>query len=159
MAKAKNSKEATSPKTIQNRRARFDYHILEDVEAGIVLLGSEVKSILAGLANLTDAYCKVVDGEMWLVNADVDPYKQATSFQPERRRDRKLLMHRREIAVFDRKMMEKGLTIIPLEMYFKNGRVKVRIGLGQGKAMYDKRESIQKQDTRREIERARAGRF
>ena len=73
MAKAKNSKEATSPKTIQNRRARFDYHILEDVEAGIVLLGSEVKSILAGLANLTDAYCKVVDGEMWLVNADVDP--------------------------------------------------------------------------------------
>lgn len=160
MAKAKDTKkEAASPKTIQNRRARFDYHILDEVEAGLVLVGSEVKSILAGLANLTDAYVKVVNGEMWLVNADVDPYMKATSYQPERRRERKLLLHKREILVFDRKMMEKGLTIIPLEMYFKNGRVKVRIGLGQGKAMYDKRDSIAKNDTRREMERARSGRY
>ena len=156
MAKQGGKKAAEAPRSIQNRRARFDYNILESHEAGLVLLGSEVKSLYLGKGHLTDAYCLVVKGELFLLSADIEPYDKASVFQHERRRDRKLLMHRKEIETLDRKSMEKGLALIPLALYFKNGRVKVEIGLGRGKAHYDKRDKIAKEDTRREVERARS---
>jgi SsrA-binding protein len=158
MAKKGNSKGSDAPRSIQNRRARYDYSILETHEAGIVLQGSEVKSIFLGKAHLTDAYCRVNQGELWLYNMDIEPYAQASVFAHERRRDRKLLMHRKEIDVLDRKFMEKGLALIPLSVYFKNGRVKVEVGLGRGKASYDKRDKIAKDDERREVDRLRLGR-
>ncbi|AIE87394.1 SsrA-binding protein SmpB [Fimbriimonas ginsengisoli] len=157
MAKKGNTKEGKAPHSIQNRRARYDYAIQENFEAGIALVGSEVKSIYLGKAHLTDAYCRVVNNEMWLINMDIEPYEQASVFAHERRRDRKLLLHRREIDVLQRKSQEKGLTMVPLAAYFKNGRVKIDIGLGRGKAHYDKRDKIAKDDERREIERAKAG--
>jgi len=159
MAKQGGKKSGEAPRSIQNRRARFDYNILESHEAGVVLVGSEVKSLYLGKAHLTDAYCRVINGELFLMNADIEPYDKATVFQHERRRDRKLLMHRKEIVNIDRKSMEKGLALIPLAMYFKNGRVKVEVGIGRGKALYDKRDKLAKEDTRREIERARSIRF
>jgi len=146
------------PATIKNRRAGFDYEFIQTFEAGIVLIGSEVKSIHQGRANLSDAYCQVKNGELWLVNSDVEPYEHSTYFQPERRRDRKLLMHRKEIALIDRRSSEKGLTIIPTKMYFSNGKVKVQVALARGKRSYDKREAIAKKETRREAERIRSRR-
>lgn len=159
MAKAKTKQEPTGPKSIQNRKARFDYHILDEFEAGIVLEGSEVKSLFNGRANLTDAYCRVENDELWLMQLDIEPYTHASNFQPERRRDRKLLMHKREIVTIERKSMEKGFSIVPLEIYFKNGRAKVKIAFARGKANYDKRDSIAKKDTKREIERASSEKF
>lgn len=157
MAKKGNTKGSDAPRSIQNRRARYDYSIQETIEAGIVLQGSEVKSIFLGRAHLTDAYCRVQGGEMWLYNMDVEPYEKASVFAHERRRDRKLLLHRKQIEVLDRKSMEKGLALIPLAVYFKNGKVKVEIGLGKGKALYDKRDKIAKDDARREVDRVRSG--
>jgi SsrA-binding protein len=159
MAKKPEPGKAQSPKRIDNRRARFDYNILESLEAGMVLLGSEVKSLFQGKASLSDAYCQIKGNELWLLNMDIEPYDKASVFQHERRRDRKLLMHREQIETFARKSQEKGLALIPLAVYFKNGRAKVDVGIGRGKAHYDKRTQIAEQDTRREIERARSGRF
>jgi SsrA-binding protein len=159
MAKKTEPGKSQSPKRIDNRRARFDYNILESLEAGMVLLGSEVKSLFQGKGNLTDAYCAVKGGEMWLMNLDIEPYDKASVFQHERRRERKLLMHRNQIELFARKAQEKGLALIPLAVYFKNGRVKVEVGLGRGKTHYDKREQIASKDTRKELERVRSGRF
>lgn len=158
MAKKKEETKATVARTIENRRARHDYAFLQEEEAGIALVGSEVKSIFLGRAHLTDAYCLIRGGEMWLLNMDVEPYDKATVFQHERRRDRKLLLHRKQIDLLDRRSMEKGLAIVPLKMYFNHGKVKVLIGLGRGKAEYDKRKQIAKDDARREVERARSGR-
>lgn len=161
MSKKGADKKNEGPRSILNRRARFDYHIEDSVEAGIALLGSEVKSIFLGRANLTDAYCRVINGELFLLNMDIDPYeKAALAFLPERRRDRKLLMHRKQIETLDRKSMEKGFTLIPLKVYFNaRGRVKVEVGLGKGKAQYDKKDKIAKDDERREVERARSLKF
>jgi SsrA-binding protein len=156
--KQADKKGGSAPARIQNRRARYDYEILESREAGIALMGSEVKSLYLGRGHLTDAYCRVLNGEIWLMNVDIEPYEKASVFAHERRRDRKLLMHRREIEVLDRKTMEKGFALVPLAMYFKNGRVKVEIGVARGKASYDKRDKIAKDDARREVERARTGR-
>lgn len=156
MAK-KADKKSEAPRSIQNRKARFDYAIQDEVEAGIALQGSEVKSLYLGKAHLNDAYCRVVNGEMFLMNMDVEPYEKASVFAHDRRRDRKLLLHRREIDQMERRVMEKGFTLVPLSVYFnEQGRVKVRIGLGRGKANYDKRDSIAKNDERREAERVRA---
>lgn len=157
MAKKVGKKEE-GPRSIQNRRARFDYHIEDTVEAGIELVGAEVKSIFLGRANLTDAYCRVINGQMFLLNMDIDPYDKAVAaFMPERRRDRRLLLHRKEINTLERKAQEKGFTLLPLSVYFNSrGKVKVQIGLGKGKAQYDKREKIAKDDERREVERARS---
>ena len=156
MAK-KGDKKGEAPRSIQNRKARFDYAISDEVEAGIALQGSEVKSLYLGKAHLNDAYCRVVQGEMFLLNMDVEPYAQASVFAHERRRDRKLLLHRREIDQLERKVMEKGFTLVPLSVYFnEQGRVKVRVGLGRGKANYDKRDSIAKEDARREADRVRS---
>ena len=157
---AKDKKKAEAPRSIQNRKARFDYAISDEVEAGVALQGSEVKSLYLGKAHLNDAYCRVVNGEMFLLNMDVEPYAQASVDAHERRRDRKLLLHRREIDGLERKVMEKGFTLIPLSVYFNDkGRVKVRVGLGRGKANYDKRDSIAKEDARRESDRVRAGKL
>lgn len=151
-------KQDQGPATIKNRKAGFDYEFLQTFEAGIVLIGSEVKSIYQGRANLTDAYCQIKNGELWLINSDVEPYTHSTYFQPERRRDRKLLLHRKEIALIDRRSSEKGLTIIPTKMYFSHGKVKVQIALARGKRSYDKREALAKKETRREAERLRNSR-
>jgi SsrA-binding protein len=157
---AKDKKKGEAPRSIQNRKARFDYAISDEVEAGIALQGSEVKSLYLGKAHLNDAYCRVVNGEMFLLNLDVEPYAQASVFAHERRRDRKLLLHRREIDQLERKVMEKGFTLIPLSVYFnEQGRVKVKVGLGRGKANYDKRDTIAKNDAKRETDRVRAGKL
>lgn len=159
MAKATTKKSGEVPRSIQNRRARYDYELVDTLEAGIVLVGSEVKSLYHGRAHLTDAYCLVRNGELWLMNMDIEPYEQATVFQHERRRDRKLLMHRREIDTLDRRSQEKGLALIPTRAYFKNGRVKVEIALGRGKREYDKRHKIAADDSRREVERLKRSDF
>jgi len=155
MAKKGGAKDSVGPKSIQNRRARFDYEFVQTFEAGLVLVGTEVKSLYLGRANLTDAYCQLRNGELWLFNADVEPYTHATHFQHERRRDRKLLMHRKEIDLLQRRSLEKGLAIIPVALYFKNGRVKAEIALARGKSQYDKRAKIAKDEARKEVERAR----
>ncbi len=158
MAKKGGRKESEGPKSIQNRRARFDYEFVQTYEAGISLVGSEVKSLYLGRANLTDAYCMIRGGELWLYNLDIEPYTHASHFQHERRHDRKLLMHRKEIDLLDRRSMEKGFSIIPSAIYFKKGRAKVEIALARGKSQYDKRDKIAKDDARKEIERARNNR-
>jgi SsrA-binding protein len=159
MAKKGAAKENKAPATIQNRRARFDYQFIESHEAGIELVGSEVKSIYLGRAHLTDAYCRIIGGQLFVINLDIEPYDKAVHFQPERRRDRRLLMHRKEIDTLDRKSLEKGFSLIPARLYFKNGRVKVEIALARGKAQYDKREKLAKDEARREAERARSERY
>jgi len=160
MAK-KNSaaKGSEGPRSINNRRAAYEYELLDRYEAGIALAGSEVKSIWQGNVTMTDAYCDVRENELWIVNLDIQPYEHSSHFQPERRRDRKLLLHRREIDTIHRKSKEKGLTIVPTRIYFKNGRVKAEIALARGKRSYDKREQIADRETKRELERARSERF
>jgi SsrA-binding protein len=146
-----------SPASIENRRARYDYNILEDYEAGIALVGSEVKSLYHGKAHLTDAYCRVVDGELFLLNMDIEPYENSATNGHERRRDRKLLMHRGQIDGLERKSLEKGLTMVPLRIYFNSrGKAKVRVGLARGRAQYDKRDQIARDETRREAAALRA---
>jgi SsrA-binding protein len=156
MAKNSQAKEQEGPKTIVNRKARHDYELMDSWEAGISLQGSEVKSVFLGRVNMTDAYCQIVGTELFLVNLDVEPYTHSSVFQPERRRDRKLLLHRKEIDTIQRKAQEKGLTIIPTKIYFKNGRVKVEVALARGRREYDKRDKIQADETRREAQAARA---
>lgn len=148
------------PRAVENRKARHDYELLETWECGIVLVGSEVKSLYLGRLNMTDAYCQVSNGEMWLHNLDIEPYSHSSAYTPERRRDRKLLLKRKEINLIERKSLEKGLTIIPIKIYFnQRGRAKVLIALARGKRQYDKRQTIAEKDTRREMERARSDRY
>lgn len=148
--KAKKEPTKREPATVTNRRARHDYEFVSTHEAGIALQGSEVKSVFAGNVNLTDAYCQVKDGELWVVNLDIEPYRNtASAFVPARRRDRKLLMHKKEIALIARRSQEKGLSIVPFKVYFKNGRAKLELALARGKKQYDKREAIKKKDERR----------
>lgn len=143
-----------------NRKALYDYFIVEKFEAGIALTGSEVKSIRSGRANLRDSYVQVKNGELWLVDAHIAPYDQASRENHDPRRDRKLLMHRKEINRLDHKAQAKGYTIVPLRMYFSdNNRVKVEIALVQGKKMYDKREAISKRESDRQMRRALHGRY
>ena len=156
MKKKSAQPETKGPRTILNRRARYDYEFISQHEAGVALVGSEVKSVFLGRVNMTDAYCLIKEGEMWLLNLDIEPYTHASHFQPERRRDRKLLMHRKEIDLLQRRSQEKGFALIPSAMYFKNGKVKVEIALGRGKRQYDKRDQIAKNEQRREEERARS---
>lgn len=158
MAKKPAPKAAHEPKQIVNRKARFDYELLQTWEAGVALVGSEVKSVWLGRVNMVDAYCLIRGGEAWLMNLDIEPYVHASVDRPERRRDRKLLLHRREIALIDRRSMEKGLAIVPTRIYFSHGRVKVEIALARGKKQYDKRHQVAKDDARREMERARSSR-
>lgn len=137
-----------------NRRARFDYEILDTWEAGIVLRGSEVKSARAGQVDLKDSYAHVHRGEMWLVGVRIAPYEFARDGGHDPERERKLLLHKREIERIGSTLAEKGLTLLPLRMYFKDGKVKVEIGLAKGKAQRDKRETIRRRQAEREMERA-----
>jgi SsrA-binding protein len=139
--------------TIVNRRARHDYAIDETFECGIALAGSEVKSIRDGKVVLRDAYARVEDGEVWLYAMHVTPYAFARpDLDPDRRR--KLLLHRREIDELERATAQRGLTLIPLKLYFRDRRVKVELGIGRGKKHYDKRQSIAARDAQREADRA-----
>jgi len=138
----------------QNRKARHDYHLLERFEAGIMLTGSEVKSLRDGRVSLQQAYADVRDGEAWLVGAHIDTYDQAGIQNHEPERDRKLLMHRRELDSLYGKVREKGLTLVPVRLYFKNGRAKLELALAKGKDVRDKRSEIAKRDADRQIERA-----
>lgn len=141
---------------ITNRRARYDYHVLDSFECGIVLEGAEVKSIRAGRANLQDAYARVEDGEVWLYGMHVSPYEFSRgTLDPVRRR--KLLLHRSEIDELARATAEKGVTLVPLRVYFKDGRAKVELAVARGKARYDKRRAIAERDAKREAERALKG--
>ena len=137
-----------------NREARHNYFIDEIYEAGLVLLGSEVKSLRDGKANLKDSYGRIQNGEAFLFNAHVSPYPGANQFNHEPTRPRKLLLHQREIERLTGKTKEKGLTLIPLRLYFKNGRAKVELGLARGKKLYDKRETLKRKMAEREVERS-----
>ncbi len=137
-----------------NRKAYHDYFIDESVEAGLVLVGSEIKSIRAGKVNLRDSYVTIRNGEAWLIGSHIAGYAQASYQDHEPRRDRKLLLHRREIMRLRQRVDQKGYTIIPLKMYLRDGRAKVEIGLARGKRQYDKREAIAQRDADRAIERA-----
>jgi SsrA-binding protein len=142
-----------------NRKARHDYFIDETYEAGIVLTGTEIKSVRAGRVNLRDSYVQVKNGELWLIDTHIAPYEQAGRGGHEPKRPRKLLMHRREINRLQGKIQEKGYTIVPLRLYLKNNKwAKVEIALARGKKLYDKRQSIRKHDAQREVERALADR-
>ena len=139
----------------QNRRARFEYFVLETFEAGIVLTGTEIKSVREGRVNLKDGYAKVEKGEMWLLNVHISPYEKGTHYNHDPVRPRKLLMHRNEIRKIFAARREKGLTLVPLAMYIKDSRyAKVELGLAKGKNLHDKRESMQDRDAVREIARA-----
>ncbi len=139
----------------RNRRARHDYHILETYEAGIVLRGSEVKSIRQGKVSLAEAYARIIDDEVYLVGAYIKPYEHTGEHdQPGSRRDRKLLLHRREIRDLKRHIEIKGNTLIPLSLYISDGYVKVEIGVATGKRKYDKRQDMKERDAKREMDRA-----
>ena len=137
-----------------NRKVYHNYHILESVEAGIALTGTEIKSIRAGKSNLSDAYVRPEKGELWLLNAHIARYDAGSYMSHEPTRPRKLLLHRREIAGLISKVAEKGLTLVPTRIYLKNSLAKVEIALAKGKRQYDKRETIARRDADREMERA-----
>jgi SsrA-binding protein len=138
----------------RNRRARHDYHIDDVVEAGLVLTGTEVKSLRLGRASLTDGFGEVTDGEMWLHGVHIPEYTQGTWTNHEPRRTRKLLLHRKEIDRLAESTRERGSTLIPLSLYFKDGRAKVELALARGKRTYDKRHDLAERDAAREIDRA-----
>ena len=139
---------------VQNRRARHEYHILEHHEAGIELRGTEVKSLREGHITLKDSYADIEEGEMFLVGAHINPYEQGNIYNHDPERTRRLLMHKREILKLGARVAEKGLTLIPLRLYFKDGRVKVEIALCQGKHTIDKRETLREREVKRELDRA-----
>ncbi|ASS90318.1 MAG: SsrA-binding protein SmpB [Bacillaceae bacterium] len=138
----------------QNKKAHHDYFIEETYEAGIVLQGTEIKSIRAGRANLKDAFARVEKGEVFLHNMHISPYEQGNRYNHEPLRTRKLLLHRREINKLIGATKEQGYSLVPLKLYIKNGFAKVLIGLGKGKKKYDKREDLKRKEAKREIERA-----
>ncbi|MFB9961915.1 SsrA-binding protein SmpB [Sinosporangium siamense] len=138
----------------QNKRARHDFHIEDTFEAGIVLQGTEVKSLRAGRASLTDGYATIKDGEAWLINVHIPEYTLGTWTNHAARRTRKLLLHRKEIDKLLAKTKESGLTIIPLALYFKDGKAKIEIGLGRGKKDWDKRHALAEKQAKREMARA-----
>ena len=137
-----------------NRKAYHNYHIQDSVEAGIVLTGTEIKSIRAGRVSLGDAYVRPEDGELWLLNAHIARYEAGSYLSHEPGRPRKLLLHRKQIDSLTSKVLEKGLTLVPLKLYIKDSIAKVEIALAKGKKLYDKRESIARRETEREIGRA-----
>jgi SsrA-binding protein len=139
---------------VDNRRARHDYHLLERVEAGLVLTGTEVKSLREGRASLQQAYADVRDGEAWLVGAHISVYDQGNIANHDPDRDRKLLLHRREVDSLAGQVQERGLTLVPTRLYFRDGRAKVELALARGKELRDKRRDLAKREASREMERA-----
>jgi len=152
-ATAEDDREANKP-IADNRKAFHDYHILETFEAGIALLGTEVKGIREGQANLRDSYARVDNGEVWLFNVHINPYSHRGYVDHDPKRKRRLLLHKYEIRKLIGKTVEKGLTLVPTKMYFKNGKVKVAIALARGKAVHDKRETLRRREVDRETRAA-----
>lgn len=142
----------------ENRKARHEYEIVDTLECGIALVGSEVKSLRAGKLSLDEAYGRVDATEVWLIGCDIPEYEKANQLNHQPKRPRKLLLHRREIKKFASLAYEKGLTLVPLKMYFKNGRVKVLMGIGRGRKLHDKRQKLKAATAKREIETALRGR-
>src|SRR5881296_3533593 len=153
------AKEPRDRAIATNRRARHEYSILETFEAGLALRGTEVKSLRAGLVNFKDSYATVRNGEVWLLGCHINPYSHGTDANHDPERDRKLLLHTREIARLSGKISERGLTLVPLRLYFKDGRAKVELGLARGKKLHDKRAALREREVRREMDKtARAAR-
>jgi len=158
VAKPKKNTEPTAKDNesliTQNRRARHEYEVLDTLECGMVLVGSEVKSLRSGKISLEDAYGRIKGKEVWLIGCEIPEYKQANQFNHEPKRPRKLLLHRQEIKKFAAKAMEQGFTLVPLKMYFKLGRAKVLLGLCKGRKLHDKREKIKRETMKRDMDRA-----
>lgn len=149
------ARDTTEKVITTNRQARFEYAILDTIEAGVALTGTEIKSVRAGKVNLRDAYARIDGGEVWLIGMHISPYEQASEyFQHDPLRPRKLLLHRREIARLKAELGQKGLTLIPLRLYLKGPRAKLELGLGKGKKLYDKRDAMAERDARRDVARA-----
>ena len=147
-------REQAQKNVAENRKAFHDYHILETFEAGIVLVGTEVKAVREGSANLRDSFARVEDGEVWIYNVHISPYSHRGYADHEPARRRKLLLHRREIRKLIGKTVEKGMTLVPTRMYFKDGRVKIALALAKGKQAHDKRETIRRREIDRETRAA-----
>ena len=154
MSAQKTDREKAQRTIAENRKARHDYHVLDTWEAGVALLGTEVKAIREGRVNLRDSYARIDNGEVWMQNVHISPYSHRGSSAHEELRQRKLLLHREEIRKLVGRVAEKGLTLVPLELYFKNGRVKVLLGLARGKQAHDKRETIRRREVDRETRAA-----
>ena len=157
--KSKKSKSATvedknQKRIAENRKARRNYEIIDTLECGIALQGSEVKSLRAGKVSLDEAYGRILNKEVWLIGCDIAEYSHANVMNHEPRRPRKLLLHRREIHKFASKATERGLTLVPLKMYFKSGKAKILMGVGRGRKLFDKREKLKKETLKRDMERA-----
>lgn len=152
-AKAAKGTTRTGTPSIENRKARHEYFIDDSFEAGIELAGSEVKSLRQGAASLQDAYCQIKSGELWLENMYIQPYREANRWNVDERRSRKLLIHKSDILRWHQKSQEKGITLIPLKLYFTRGWAKVQVGVARGKKQYDKRETIRERDIQREMRR------
>ena len=150
----KTAREQAQRVIAENRKARHDYTIIETVEAGVALLGTEVKSIREGRVNLRDSYARVENGEVWMMNVHISPYSHRGSAEHAEMRQRKLLLHRHEIRKLLGRVAEKGLTLVPLELHFKKGRVKVLLGLAKGKQEHDKRETLRRKEVDRETRAA-----
>jgi SsrA-binding protein len=153
MAK-KGKKKAAPGDVASNRQAAYRYELLDKVEAGLVLRGTEVKALREGGAQMKDSYATFRDGELWLLNLHIPPYKPAARENHPPERDRKLLLHRRELERIIGRMAEKGLTVVPTRIYFKDGRAKVEIALARGKDRFDKRQSIKEREMKRDLDRA-----
>ncbi|MBR0257733.1 MAG: SsrA-binding protein SmpB [Synergistaceae bacterium] len=152
------STHSNDKKVAVNRKARHDYFILDSFECGIVLTGTEIKSVRAGNLNLKDSYASIENGELWLYGMHISPYDKGTYYNHEPERDRKLLLHRHEIIRLNSKVREKGLTLVPLSVYIKGGRrAKVELGLAKGRTTHDKRDMIADRDAKRDIARAVRG--
>jgi SsrA-binding protein len=151
-------REASHRLVAENRRARHKYQVLETLECGIALVGSEVKSLRNGQLSLAESYARVRNGEVWLVGCDIAEYAQASRMNHDPKRPRKLLLHRQQVQKFASQAHQKGLTLVPLSMYFKQGRAKVLLGLCRGRKLHDKREAMKTAEMKREMDRARRAR-
>jgi SsrA-binding protein len=155
MGKGDKSKdEPREPVVARNRRARHQYEIMDTIEAGVVLVGSEVKSLRAGHASIEEAYARVEDGQVWLIDCDIPELPQASRFNHKPKRPRKLLLHRREVEKFAGEAKQRGCTLIPLKLYFRRGFARVEIALARGRKLHDKREALKKADAQKEMKRA-----
>ncbi len=153
------TKTAPAPKpadriVVQNRKARHEYHVLDTWETGVVLQGTEVKSLREGKANMQDSFARVMNGEVWLFNLHISPYEQGNRFNHEPTRTRKLLLHKREISSLIGKVKERGLTLVPTRLYFKDGRAKVELALARGRKAHDKRQVLAERDAQKEMRNA-----
>jgi len=148
------AKNDNSSVVAKNKRALFDYEIIEKLEAGLVLIGCEVKSIRSANVSLRDSYARTQRGELFLVGCYIAPYKEGSYQNVDPNRDRKLLLHKKELEKWESKVKEKGFTIVPIKLYFKGNRLKLQVGLGRAKKMHDKRRAIKDREIRREIDRA-----